>query len=1043
MGKRPDINAKTERGAMVAYRAAGIGHGLANKRLRSEAFQGTIPSRSKEILKHDDHTIGLAGAFEMVAATTMLDDAHNEIPIHPNDYNMHTLERIGDDNIVVICLPSGVYGTSSVATVAIQVPSSFRSIQFCLMMGIGGEVPSRGADIRLGDTTVSELTSTSRGVVQYNYGKTVREDHFERTGTLNKLQQVLLTAVAKLQTDLLHNSRISAYLPWIVAERPITSSSLAHHGQQQDRLFQPSSDHVRSRSAYDGYDAAQATNDPMVPYGVITCGSDALDRTYEEAMERIKCQDENSQKLATHVLSWITYAKRPLKTRELRHALAAKVGEAELGEENIPAIQDMVSACAGLVTVDEESDIIRLVHYATREYFERTQITWFADAEVDIATTCITYLSFNAFKAGFCSTDEEFEERLRLNPFYDYAARYWGNHACAASIEADQLVLGLLSSEAKVSSCSQAMLASRQSSCNSGYSQRVPKQMRGAHLAAYFGLRGVIIALAENGHDLNAKNTFGRTPLSYAAERGHEVVVKQLLTKDGIDPNSKDRSGQTPLSCAAEKGREAVVKLLLAKVGIDLDSKDYGGRTPLSYAAEKGYEAVVKLLLTGDGINSNSKDYGGRTPLMYAAEKGHEAVVKLLLAKVGIDPDSKDYGGRTPLSYAAEKGHEAVVKLLLTGDGIDSDSKDYGGRTPLLYAAEKGHEAVVKLLLTGDGIDSDSKDYGGRTPLLYAAEKGHEAVVKLMLVCSDVKINSKDSNGRTPLWWAVVRGHDTVVKLLLLENGVDVNAQGSFYGNALQAASERGHEKVVRMLLENGADVNAQGGGYGNALQTASERGHEKVVQMLLENGADVNTQGGGYGNALQTASERGHEKVVQMLLENGADVNAQGSGYGNALQTASERGYEKVVQILLENGVDVNAQGGGYSNALQTASERGHKKVVQALLKKGADVNAQSGGYGNALQAASKGGHEEVVQVLLENGADVNAQGGWYGNALQAASKGGHERVVRMLLKNGADANVHGSYYGNTLQTTSLRNFSKRKAVEVAVDRLGKRSKS
>ena len=37
----------------------------------------------------------------------------------------------------------------------------------------------------------------------------------------------------------------------------------------------------------------------------------------------------------------------------------------------------MVSVCAGLVTVDEESDIIRLVHYTTQEFFERTQNIWF------------------------------------------------------------------------------------------------------------------------------------------------------------------------------------------------------------------------------------------------------------------------------------------------------------------------------------------------------------------------------------------------------------------------------------------------------------------------------------------------------------------------------------------------------------------------------------------------------------------------------------------------------------------------------------------
>ena len=101
-------------------------------------------------------------------------------------------------------------------------------------------------------------------------------------------------------------------------------------------------------------------------------GSEAYDYAYKEAMERIEGQIADSKGLAKDVLSWITCAKNPFTTLELQHALAVEIGAPELDEDNLPEIEDMVSVCAGLVIVDKESDIIRLIHYTTQEYFQRT-----------------------------------------------------------------------------------------------------------------------------------------------------------------------------------------------------------------------------------------------------------------------------------------------------------------------------------------------------------------------------------------------------------------------------------------------------------------------------------------------------------------------------------------------------------------------------------------------------------------------------------------------------------------------------------------------
>ena len=70
---------------------------------------------------------------------------------------------------------------------------------------------------------------------------------------------------------------------------------------------------------------------------------------------------------------------------------------------------------------------------------------------------------------------------------------------------------------------------------------------------------------------IDEKDSIGRTPLSWAARKGHYVIVKLLLEK-GADIEAKDDIGWTPLLLAAEYEREAVVKLLLEK-GANLESE--------------------------------------------------------------------------------------------------------------------------------------------------------------------------------------------------------------------------------------------------------------------------------------------------------------------------------------------------------------------------------------------------------------------------------------------------------------------------------------
>ena len=285
-------------------------------------------------------------------------------------------------------------------------------------------------------------------------------------------------------------------------------------------------------------------------------GEEGLEKAYDDTINRIGNQQQGFRDLAKRVLLWIVCAKRPLTTGELRHALAVEPDASSLDMRNLFTLEDMVSSCLGLVTVDQESNIIRLVHYTTQEYFQRTGLENFPDVQrATVATSCLTYLSFDVFAEGDCLTDELLRTRLQQYPFFDYAAQNWAHHFQDTQQGIEDLALKFLVDDSKTAASSQVLFQDQD------LFQGQRAQFCGLHLVAYFGLKDIMIRLLrEKAPD--ARDNDGRTPLSYAAERGNETVVKLLLDCD-VNPNSECANGWTPLSRAVERGSAAIVQLLL------------------------------------------------------------------------------------------------------------------------------------------------------------------------------------------------------------------------------------------------------------------------------------------------------------------------------------------------------------------------------------------------------------------------------------------------------------------------------------------------
>jgi ankyrin repeat protein len=713
--------------------------------------------------------------------------------------------------------------------------------------------------------------------------------------------------------------------------------------------------------------------------GNLPTGSSGYDHAYDDAMARIRGQNPDSYDLAQQVLSWIICAERPLSPSELQHALAIELDEIELDEENLPELEDIVSVCMGLINVETTSNTIRLVHYTAQEYFDRTWRTHFPDGPERIALACATYLLFDAFQTGHCHTDEEYESRLHENTLFDYSARYWGYHARVANSDEEEVIMRLLKNENNLSATSQVLLAS---TSYAGYSQKVPRQTRGTHIAAHFGLAKAMKTLLEHGEALNEPDSFGQTPLWWAARSGHAEVVELLLAEPGILVNARDTEhGQTPLFVAVSHGNDEVARLLLERDDVDVNAADTEyGRSPLSFAARAGGDVAIGLLVRRPSIKINAGDtLYNASPLSWAARNGHEKVVAELLKHPDIDVEYKDSEYEmTPFSWAARNGHVEVLKQFLARKDVNINAGDKYNTTPVAWAARDGQPQALKLLLALDGVDLHRVDDYEQTALSWAtgcwhdemarllmekiaanegrrlstiprpenmalsiaARNGDLGTVKLELDKPDLDINEKDEFGWNPLLWAIKNDHEAVVRMLLAKDSIDVNVSDTFSQTALHWAAKKGNAGIVRLLLARG-DINPNASvahPYDKgetALGRAARDGHAAVVRLLLDrDDIEVNSTDLWSRKPVAWAAREGHDAVLKMLLaRKDVDVNA-GDKFGRSgLSWAAREGKESAVRILLmDPRVDVDHTDSYGRKPLSWAEENGHADIARIL---------------------------------------------------------------------------------------------------------------
>lgn len=260
------------------------------------------------------------------------------------------------------------------------------------------------------------------------------------------------------------------------------------------------------------------------------------------------------------------------------------------------------------------------------------------------------------------------------------------------------------------------------------------------HEAARLGSTTMVRVLLEHGADPNALGKQGSRvkrgydydakretcPLFEAASRGFTSVVSVPL-KHGADPYPTYGS-TSPISKAAQLGHEGIVQLVLHAKARDSKIQDEQRQSALRMASANGHRKVVRLLLEA-GADINASNWEKRTALLLAAENGQISIARLLLNR-GAREDISDNKGRSPIFAATEKGLDLMVQAILLSTG-KPDVQNGDGNTPLCVSAARGHEKVVEVLLEF-GADRTLSNNLEETPLDLALEHGHRSIIKLL-----------------------------------------------------------------------------------------------------------------------------------------------------------------------------------------------------------------------------------------------------------------------------------------------------------------------
>jgi len=701
---------------------------------------------------------------------------------------------------------------------------------------------------------------------------------------------------------------------------------------------------------------------------------DAIQHFYDDEMIEIFDQPKSDGDLARKVLSILTCIKvEAIGMEILRHAMAIKEipNTFDLKPDMLITSDWILLVTKGLVITnvygDEEK--AEFNHESIRAYLEKNEKRWIPTAKIDVANTCLWYLSLTPFSHPSTSM-KLLDQKIRQYPFVAYAAEYWGEHLKDALESNNHTDADLNAAMTYLENNSAAFVQLAWHASYRVHGWDVYKSVHGLHICAYYGLEKLVAKYLEKGVSLDVtEGTYNQTPLFYACRNGHAGTAR-LLIKAGANVNHVSKRGKTPLMEAVERDRLSTVKLLMDEAE-DLDankvSKKRLYRSAVMIAAgRKNYEIVEYLSRHKDRpVDLNMEDAKGLNALQIAIMGGgndcedisnrtqHDetpcdpegqlkTVALLLKHRKKIDINHvESTKGRSALSIAAIYGEVDIVKSLLKKKA-DPNLADRDGVSPAMHAAKRRYLQVVKALL--EKTDSDVADKQGRYLIHFAAMSGSCDI--LAFLCGrHANLNAQDAQGFTPLHYTARYNHVEATEFLL-KRGASVKLKDKFNRTPMRLSWQYGQYAITELFQHINTDheepnlhIDKRPSWSLGYINTGKE--FKPALENLKDKNHFDNAMEPGTGNTLLhiAAHHRDDEmKMLRQVLEHplgGLDINKQNNDGHTPLHVAVQYGNIDGVRTLIEHGAlcNISDKWGRtpFSLAYELASENGMTK--QSML--------------------------------------------------------------------------------------------------------------